>query len=88
MTKEELEKIIRVRMPFAIKNSKGKLKYPFISGNANEIVVEALTNGIYEELSKLSQHDVSVSVCDRCEGKPESADNVLCDDCYSDLHVM
>lgn len=53
MTKEELEKIIRLRMPIAIKNSKGKFKYPFISGNAHEIVVEALTNGIYEELSKL-----------------------------------
>lgn len=36
----------------------------------------------------LRQPDVIKSVCDRCEGKPESADNVLCDDCYTDLHGM
>jgi hypothetical protein len=40
------------------------------------------------EVKKLSKADVIKSVCDRCEGKPESADNVLCSDCYSDLHGM
>jgi hypothetical protein len=26
--------------------------------------------------------------CDRCEGKPESPNNILCNDCESDLHGM
>lgn len=40
------------------------------------------------KVKKLSKADIIKSVCDRCEGRPESADNVLCSDCYSDLHGM
>jgi len=35
------------------------MKYPFISSNASEQVVNALVNGIYEELSKFHQPTVS-----------------------------
>ena len=42
------------------------------------------------ELEKVvfPQVNVEKSACDRCEGKPESTDNILCDDCYTDLHGM
>jgi hypothetical protein len=59
ITKEQIRSIVITRIPFAIINSKGKMKYPFISSNASEQVVNALVNGIYEELSKLHQSTVS-----------------------------
>jgi len=56
--KEQIRSIVITRIPFAIINSKGKMKYPFISSSASEQVVNALVNGIYEELSKLDQPTV------------------------------
>ena len=32
--------------------------------------------------------DVIKSVCDRCDGKPETECKILCDDCNVDLHGM
>ena len=63
ITKEQVRSIVITRIPFAIINSKGKMKYPFISSGASEQVVNALVNGIYEELSKLHQPTVIGSVC-------------------------
>ena len=59
--KEQIRSIVITRIPFAIIDSKGKMKYPFISSSASEQVVNALVNGIYEELSKL--HQPTVIVC-------------------------
>lgn len=32
--------------------------------------------------------EIKKQPCDRCEGKPEGENNVLCDNCWSDLHGM
>ena len=56
--------------------------------NFNGSILELLREFKTENDVALKQADVIKSVCDRCEGNPESADNVLCDDCYSDLHGM
>jgi len=61
--KEQIRSIVITRIPFAIINSKGKMKCPFISSSASEQVVNALVNGIYEELSKLHQPTVISAVC-------------------------
>lgn len=75
ITKEQIRSIVITRIPFAIINSKGKMKYPFISSNASEQVVNALVNGIYEELSKL--HQPTVSDCTRCKTLEMMIDNGL-----------
>lgn len=52
-----------------------------------EWIVNALNSKLEEEKQD-HKKDVIKIVCDRCEGKPESDDNILCDDCYTDLHGM
>ena len=57
--------------------------------NENKSTMLALADRMLNTFNIIvAQPDVIKSVCDRCEGKPESADNVLCSDCYSDLHGM
>ncbi len=86
--KEQIRGIVITRIPFAIINSKGKMKYPFISSSASEQVVNALVNGIYEELSKLHQPTVISSVCE-CEPRTRyewEKDENECSDCG--LHLF
>ncbi len=52
MTKEEIEVMIRMNLPFAIRNKKGAFKFPFISQKAADLVVEGLVEGLYEKLNK------------------------------------
>jgi hypothetical protein len=89
ITKEQIRSIVITRIPFAIINSKGKMKYPFISSNASEQVVNALVNGIYEELSKLHQPTVSNTLfCYQCNGEMQYSglhDKIECVECGCDL---
>lgn len=52
ISKENIEKIVRSRMPILVKNQKGKIRYPFRSNHIQEEVIKHLSNGIYEELTK------------------------------------
>ncbi len=52
MTKEEIEKLVLMNLPFLTRNKKGKLVYPFISRLAMNHVIEGLIEGIDNELNK------------------------------------
>ena len=69
--------------------SYNEMKRAFECGRNFQLTGENNFRELIEEMSQaLPQADVIKSVCDRCEGRPESAVNVLCADCYSDLHGM
>lgn len=63
ITKEQIEKIVRSRMPFGIKSKRGKMLFPFKTIEMFEKTIDCLSNGIYEDLSKLHLDAVSICAC-------------------------
>lgn len=89
LSKEQVRSIVITRIPFAIINSKGKMKYPFISSYASEQVVNTLVNGIYDELSKLHQPAVISAVCNSPCCKEQGIHEVqLGSEWYCNEHYM
>jgi hypothetical protein len=76
ITKEQIERMVRSRMPFGIQSKRGKMLFPFKTVEMFEKTIDCLSNGIYEELSKLHQPTVSDALPnpEHCDSKP------LCDD--------
>jgi hypothetical protein len=59
ITKEQIERMVRSRMPFGLKSKRGKMLFPFKTVEMFEKTIDCLSNGIYEELSQLNQNTVS-----------------------------
>lgn len=57
VTKQQIEEIVRSRIPIAIKNKNGNFTFPFKSVKMFNQTVECLTNGLHEELTKISKNE-------------------------------
>jgi len=84
-TKEQIERMVRSRMPFGIQSKRGKMLFPFKTVEMFEKTIDCLSNGIYEELSKLHQPTVISSVCDNPHHDSEVKYIGKCSKCNSEM---